>query len=113
MGRNRTNPGRGDGPVSARTGTVELIVTEVEFVPARGRHRENGCLGVLTFLFNGRLRVLDATLRRNRDGRVFVALPWALDRRGRRREYLVPVDHEARSDIERQILTAVPAEFLR
>lgn len=84
----------------------------VRFEHACEAHRRAGGPGIMSFLSNGSYRVLDATLSMSLAGRIYVVSTSDRDRRGRRRECLVPADRQARKEVDRQVCAPLPKEAL-
>jgi len=82
-------------------------ISVISFVPAPADERQRGLVAWLTLVV-GELLLIDAVaLRRARAGRLYVAFPSPIDRRGRRREVVRPLNAQARRAIEAAVRSAL------
>jgi len=80
----------------------ELFVTDVRSKPASSAQIESGLLAFVSFTFAG-LR-FEATLRRSRNARIYIAFPGRIDGEGERHSLVTPLTPELRTRIEHSII---------
>jgi DNA-binding cell septation regulator SpoVG len=78
----------------------------VSFVAASEADQAAGLLAYVSCTWNEAVRVDCLTVRRTREGGLYVAYQAKTDGRGRRRPFVRPIDGLARTQIERQVLAA-------
>lgn len=114
MSRSSSRTGRGSNVeqeraegrtgVGAAGGVRDLLhLTDVDFAPASASDTASGLLGWVGFSV-GALRLDSVQIRRTRDGHLELSFPGRRSRSGRMRRYVVPLNPEARGEIERQVL---------
>ncbi len=86
-------------------------VSAVIFSRAHHLDRQRGLRGWTSFLLDDALVVEGVAIRRSRDGVLSLSFPEPVDRKGKRRRPVRPVDEEARLAIERQVLSALAREY--
>ena len=79
-------------------------VSRVRLVPARGRDRDGGIIGWLSFALPRGLLVDGVALRRSLAGEYVFSWPARKDRGGRTRHHVRPVDDLSRRAIEGELL---------
>jgi hypothetical protein len=89
------------------------MITNVVFVPAAASEHHPGLIGWVSFVVNDALVLDGVGVRRREAGGLYLQFPERTDRSGRRHPLMRPLDARARAEIERQVLTALPAEALR
>ena len=86
---------------------TDLSISEVRFVAATPRLRETGVEGWTSFTLSDRLRVDGVAVRRDREGRRYLAFPARWDESGREHPYLRPLGPADRAEVERQVFEAL------
>jgi DNA-binding cell septation regulator SpoVG len=89
------------------SGAPTIEVTEARFSAAPGRDRATGLMGWLSIVINNSIKIDGLTLRRNRDGRLYVGFP---RRRGSEHYLVHPISDHARREVQHQILEAIAGE---
>ncbi len=83
-------------------------ISEVRLKAATEGEQRTGLLGYLTIVVNDFLRIDGITLRRTRRGDLTLSYPERRDRSGQARSLVRPICNDARLEIERQVLAALP-----
>lgn len=84
-----------------------LLVADVRLVDALPADVRRGLLGFVSCTLGGKVWLEGLTLRRSREGRLYVSFPRPRDARGRERSIVRPVDMASQRDIEAQIFLAL------
>jgi DNA-binding cell septation regulator SpoVG len=93
----------------AEAGSFVTAISEVRFVPSFPEEQAAGLLGWTSFNLSGALRIDGVSVRRTREGRIYLSFPRRRDGSGREHDVLTPLDRRAREEIEAQVLSALPA----
>lgn len=88
---------------------MTLIVTVVNFTPARPLDVADGRLGRVDLLVSG-LYLRGVRVRRSAEGREYLSFPFQVDRRGQRWHAVRPHDDATRNEIEQQVLAQLHRE---
>ena len=89
----------------------EIFIGDPSFQLASAADRQSGLLAWISFVLNGAIIVDGVTLRRTSEGRLTLSFPERRDRSGKAHAIVQPLYAAARSDIERQVLAALPWEL--
>jgi len=81
---------------------ADLFVTDVRSKPASSSEIESGLIAFVAFTFAG-LR-FEATLRRSRNSRLYIAFPGRISADGERHSLVTPLTPELRKRIESSII---------
>lgn len=87
-----------------------LRISAVTLIDAKPADVRRGLLGFVSCTLGGRVRLDGLTLRRSREGRLYVSFPRPRDARGRERSTVRPVDVASQREIEAQIFLALGIE---
>ena len=90
--------------------TDELRISDVRFTTADKNEKQNGLLGWVTCLVNGKLRLDGIAVRRTLDGRLVLSFPAHRDGKGQQHFFVCPLNDATRRHIENAILTAIRHE---
>ena len=80
-----------------------LELSQVKFHSASLADQENGLLGFVSCVLDGRLHLDGITVRRTQNARLTLSFPARTDRRGSRHFLVRPVDDCARREIELRV----------
>ena len=86
---------------------TDLSISEVRFVAANPRLRETGVEGWTSFTLSDRLRVDGVAVRRDREGRRYLAFPSRWDEAGREHPFIRPLGPDDRAEVERRVFEAI------
>ena len=84
-----------------------LLVADVRLVDAEPADMRRGLLGFVSCTLGGQFRLEGLTLRRSREGRLYISFPRPRDARGREHVNVRPLNAASQRDIEAQIFLAL------
>lgn len=81
-----------------------LLVSEVQFFETEPENHARGFLGHVAFVLDRAVRLDSISVRQTIRGCPYLSYPRRIDRGGREHFYSLPIDDNARRDIERQVI---------